>query len=299
MTNELRCVLPAGDICGEGAVWCPEHDALYWTDISRFLVHRFDAASGATYTWIFEEPVTAVCLSTDPERLLLVLGSKIGLWSPRRHPQIETIYRLESAPEMRFNDARVDPRGSLWVGTMRNNVGPHGENLEVDFSGGVLCRIDPGGAISEWKREIGISNTIAWSPDRKRFYSGDSAANVLYSFSYDEGTGAISGERILLARYPQGSPDGSAIDAEGCLWNARYGGRCVIRITPDGSVDRALSLPTLNPTTCTFGGPGLKTLYITSARSADQLSGSVFAMETEVGGIPDYRFQLLPRSKVL
>jgi sugar lactone lactonase YvrE len=299
MANEIRCVVPAGDICGEGAVWCPEQGALYWNDIGRFLLHRVDAASGAAYTWIFEEPVTAVCLTTDPEHLLLVLGSKIGLWSPRIHPRVQTIYELEAAPEMRFNDARVDPRGSLWVGTMRNNVGLHGENLEVDFTGGVLYRIDPDGAVSEWKKGIGISNTIAWSPDRKRFYSGDSAANVLYSFAYDERTGAISGEDLLLSGYPQGSPDGSAIDAEGCLWNARYGGRCLIRITPDGSVDRVVSLPTLNPTTCTFGGPGLKTLYITSARSADQLSGSVFAMETEVGGIPDNRFQLLPGSKVL
>ena len=298
MSDEIRCIVPAGDMCGEGAVWHPEQGALYWNDIGRFLVHRLDASNQATQSWIFDEPVTAVTLTTDPELLLLVLASKVGLWSPRTHPRVQTIYELATAPEMRFNDARVDPRGSLWVGTMRNNVGLHGENLEVDFSGGVLYRIDPDGAISEWKKEIGISNTIAWSPDGKTFYSGDSAANALYSFAYDEQTGAISGERTLLAGYPQGSPDGSAMDSAGCLWNARYGGKCLIRIAPDGGIDRAVDMPVLNPTTCTFGGPGLKTLYITSARSADQLSGSVFAMETKVGGIPDHRFQLLPDSKI-
>jgi sugar lactone lactonase YvrE len=83
------------------------------------------------------------------------------------------------------------------------------------------------------------------------------------------------------------------MDADGYLWNARYGGRCLVRIAPDGSVDRVVAVPVLNPTTCTFGGPGLRTLYVTSARSADQLSGSVFAMELEVGGLPDGRFQLL------
>ncbi len=294
MLEQIQCVVPAGDICGEGAVWHPDQNALYWTDINRFLVHRFDAASRATSTWIFREPVTAVNLTTDAEILLLVMGSQIALWSPRAHPALETIYRLAVAPEMRFNDAKVDPRGSLWAGTMRNNVGLQGEEKTVAFSDGVLYRVDPDGAASEWKREIGISNTLAWSPNRKKFYFGDSPANVIYRFDYDAGAGTISGEDILLAGYPQGLPDGSTIDAQGFLWNARYGGRCVIRIAPNGQVDRVVSLPTANPTTCAFGGHDLRTLYITSARSADQLSGSVFSMEVEVGGLPDHRFRLLP-----
>ena len=296
MLGEIECVVPAGDICGEGAVWNPEQNALYWTDINRFLVHRFDASTHATNTWVFREPVTAVNLTTDSEVLLLVMGSKVALWAPRTHPEVQTIYRLEAAPKMRFNDAMVGPRGSLWAGTMRNNVGSQGEDLDVDFTGGVLYRIDPDGAVSEWKTDIGISNTLAWSPDRKTFYFGDSTANAIYSFHYDEQTGTISEESTLLAGYPKGSPDGSAIDAQGYLWNARYGGRCLIRIAPNGSVDRVISLPTLNPTTCSFGGPDLRTLYITSARSADQLSGSIFSMEVEVGGLPESRFQLLSPS---
>jgi sugar lactone lactonase YvrE len=221
------------------------------------------------------------------------MGSSVALWSPDAHPQLKTIYKLKLAPEMRFNDARVDSRGSLWAGTMRSNVGPAGQDLDVKFTGGVLYRIDPNGSVSEWKREVGISNTVAWSPDRKTFYFGDSPANVIYSFDYNAQTGAISGERTFFAGHPQGLPDGSAMDAEGFLWNARASGGCLIRIAPDGRVDRTVELPTSNPTTCTFGGPNLKTLYITSARSANQLSGSVFAMEVEVGGIPEGRFQLL------
>lgn len=293
MLDEIRCVVPAGDICGEGAVWHPGQNALYWADINRFLVHRFDANTEATNAWMFREPVTAVNLTTDPELLLLVMGSKVALWSPRTHPKMQIIYSLELAPEMRFNDARVDPRGSLWAGTMRNNVGPKGEDLDVDFTGGVLYRIDPNGTACEWEKAIGISNTVAWSPNRKTFYFGDSKANAIYSFDYDEQTGTISGKTTLLAGYPQGFPDGSAIDAQGYLWNARHDGRCLIRIAPNGSVDRVISLPILKPTTCTFGGPGLRTLYITSARSADQLSGSIFSLDVEVGGLPDHRFPIL------
>jgi sugar lactone lactonase YvrE len=292
MMEEIRCVVPAGDICGEGAAWCSEQNALYWTDINRSLVHRYDASTQATETWIFDEPVTAVALTTVPEVLVLVLASKVGFWSPETHPQVQPIYTLASAPEMRFNDARVDPRGSLWAGTMRNNVGPEGENLDVTFSGGVLYRIDPGGAVSEWKKDIGISNTVAWSPNRTRFYFGDSIANVINSYSYNDKTGVIAGELPLLTGYSDGLPDGSAIDAEGYLWNARYGGRCLIRIAPDGRVDRKVAMPVLNPTTCTFGGADLRTLYITSARSAEKLSGSIFSMDLDVGGIPDYRFRL-------
>lgn len=291
MVGLVRCVVPAGDICGEGAIWHPGQNALYWTEINRFLVHRFDAGNQTTRTWIFSEPVTAVNLTKDAEILLLVLGSKVGLWSPRTHPDLRTIYNLETSPGMRFNDARIDPRGSLWVGSMRNNVGLEGEDLKVGFRDGVLYRIDPDGTSSEWKRGLGISNTMAWSPDRKTFYFGDSTANVIYSCAYDEGSGVITGESTFLAGYSQGLPDGSVIDAEGYLWNVRYGGGRLIRVTPDGHIDRVVLLPTLNPTTCTFGGPKLSTLYITSARSADRLSGSVFALDVDVGGLPDNRFR--------
>jgi sugar lactone lactonase YvrE len=292
MLEEIQCVVPAGDICGEGAVWHPEQNALYWTDINRFLVHRFDPSTQAVNTWIFCEPVTAVNLTTDSELLLLVMGSRIALWSPRTHPELRTIFCLATAPEMRLNDARIDPRGSLWAGTMRNNVGPHGEDIEVNYKDGVLYRIDPDGAVSEWKTGVGIANTLAWSPDGTKFYFGDSPANTIYSFHYDACNGTISGEEILIEGCPQGLPDGSVIDAQGCLWNARYGGRCLLRISPNGQIDRTVALPTLNPTTCAFGGPDLRTLYITSARSQDQLSGSVFSMRVEVGGLPEHRFQL-------
>ena len=141
---------------------------------------------------------------------------------------------------MRFNDARVDPRGSLWAGTMRNNVGPGGENVEIEFSGGVLYRIDPDGSATEWKTGIGISNTVAWSPDHNTFYFGDTIPNAIRSYRYNLQTGEISAETPLLVGHAQGLPDGSAMDAEGYLWNARYDGSCVIRISPTGIVDRIL-----------------------------------------------------------
>jgi sugar lactone lactonase YvrE len=292
IVNEFKCIAPSGDICGEGPVWHTLQRALYWTDINRFLVHRYTPDNQATHTWIFEEPVTSVNLTTDSERLLLVFGSCVGLWSPSTHPYVERIFRLSAAPEMRFNDARVDPRGALWAGTMRNNVGRGGEDLDVSFENGVLYRIDPDGNASEWRRGVGISNTVAWSPDLTTFYFGDTTANAIYQFDYDSQTGEISNERPFLMDYQFGVPDGSAIDSQGYLWNTRPGASCLIRVAPDGNIDRLVDLPVLRPTCCTFGGDDLKTLYVTSARCPDRLSGSVFALRTEVGGVPDHCFEL-------
>jgi sugar lactone lactonase YvrE len=292
ISDEVQCVCPAGDICGEGAVWHPEHHALYWTDINRFLVHRLDVADDSLKTWMFEEPVTAVNLTTDPDRLLLVFGSKVGLWSQQTHPRVQSLYHLAESPDMRFNDASVDPRGSLWAGTMRNNVGPQGEDLHVSFGDGTLYRIDPDGSASVWKQGIGISNTVAWSPDRTKFYFGDSIANTIGRFDYYAKTGEIANEQPFLTGYERGAPDGSAMDVDGFLWNTRPGAGCVVRIASDGSINRVVPLAASNPTTCAFGGDDLKTLYITSARSGEQLSGSLFALRTETRGVPENRFRL-------
>src|SRR5258708_6277284 len=157
------CVAPVGDRCGEGAVWHAVERALYWTDINRFLIHRLDEASQSVRTWLFDEPVTALTLTEREDTLIAIFGSKAQLWQPSSNALGPVLFRLETWPNMRCNDARVDPRGSLWIGTMRNNVGPDGKDLDVPFSGGILYRIDADGAVSEWKHDIGISNTVAWN----------------------------------------------------------------------------------------------------------------------------------------
>ncbi|MGB7133637.1 MAG: SMP-30/gluconolactonase/LRE family protein, partial [Candidatus Sulfotelmatobacter sp.] len=116
------CVAPTGDVCGEGAVWHAEHQAVYWNDINRFLVHRFTPADHAVRTWLFDEPVTALTLTERPETLAVVLGSGVILWEPETDVRHDFIFRLEEWPKVRLNDARADPRGSLWIGSMRNNV---------------------------------------------------------------------------------------------------------------------------------------------------------------------------------
>jgi sugar lactone lactonase YvrE len=294
------CVAPTGDWCGEGAVWHAAENSLYWTDINRFLIHRYDAKDRSVKTWFFAEPVTSLILTDRDDTLAVVLGSKVILWKPATDERADQGYKLNGWPRVRFNDARADPRGSLWLGSMRNNVNPDGSPGEDGGKDGgkdgVLIRVDPDGAASEWKREIGISNTVAWSPDHRRFYTADSPANEVYVFDYDPATGAIGGERPFFTGFERGSPDGSTVDSEGYLWNCRYGGHAIVRLAPDGEIERVIEMPVSNVTNCTFGGPDLTTLYITTAGIGamphERFGGGLFTIETNIQGLPENRFRV-------
>jgi len=296
MTGEVVCVAPMGDVCGEGAVWHAAENAVYWVDINRFLIHRFQVADAAVRSWIFDVPVTALSLTDRDDVLLVVLGSGVILWEPATDKRHDPLFKYEAWPAVRLNDARSDPRGSLWVGSMRNNIAADGSAIEFGGTDGVLLRLDADGKTSVWRKDIGISNTMAWSPDRQRFYTGDSIANVVWAYDYDQATGAISNERPFLQGFARGLPDGSAMDAEGFLWNCRYYGNCVVRVAPDGKIDRVVEMPVKNITTCCFGGADLKTLFVTTASAhaplGDRLAGSLFAIRTEVKGQAENRFGL-------
>jgi sugar lactone lactonase YvrE len=289
------CVAPTGDWCGEGAVWHAAEKCVYWTDINRFLIHRFDSIERSVKSWFFDEPVTSMILTDRDDTLAVTLGSRVIFWKPATDERWDQGFRYATWPNVRSNDARPDPRGSLWLGSMRNNVNPDGSPGTVSGTDGVLLRIDPNGDVTEWKRDIGISNTVVWSPDRKHFYTADSPINQLYVFDYDEATGAISGQRPLLFGFERGFPDGSNIDSEGYLWNCRYGGHCIVRVAPNGVIERVIEMPVSNVTTCTFGGPDLTTLYVTTAAlgtpPGERFAGGLFTIETDVQGLPENRFR--------
>ena len=291
-----QCVAPTADVCGEGAVWHSDEQALYWTDINRFLVHRFTPKDNCVRTWLFDEPVTALVLTSRHDTLLVILGSRALFWLPKSDIRRDHGFRLEGWPLVRCNDARADPRGSLWIGSMANNVNADGSTGSVEGARGILFRVDPDGSVREWKHEIGIANTLAWNPERTRFYTADTLANSISVYEYEYATGEIRNERPFFCGFPRGLPDGSAMDSEGHLWNCRYGGRCIVRVAPDGRLDQVIEMPVDNVTTCTFGGPDLRTLYITTALSrrgsGGRFAGGLFALETSVKGQPENQFGL-------
>jgi sugar lactone lactonase YvrE len=295
MIGEVVCVAPTGDVCGEGAVWHAAENAVYWTDINRFLIHRLEVADSSVRTWFFEEPVTSLSLTDRDDVLVVVLGSRVILWEPATDARHDPIFLLDGWPKVRLNDARCDPRGSLWLGSMRNNVNADGSSGEAGGNDGVLVRLDPDGAVTSWRTGIGIANTLAWSPDRRHFYFADTIANVIWVYEYDLATGAISNERPFLKNFGRGLPDGSAMDAEGYLWNCRFYGNCIVRVAPDGKVERVVEMPVKNITTCAFGGGDLSTLFVTTASAqaspGDRLAGSLFSIQTGVRGQAENRFR--------
>lgn len=292
----LRCAAPVGDHCGEGLVWCAPEAAAYWTDINRFLIHRYDEASSGVRSWHFEEPVVALALTAEPGRFLVALGSRLVWWWPATDRRADHGFALPDHPRARLNDGRADPHGHFWIGSMQNNVNPDGSPGAVGKGLGALYRIAPDGGAGAWLSGLGIANTLCWSPDGGTFYFADTLENEIRAFDVDRQTGAISGGRPHFAGFDRGLPDGSAIDAEGHLWNARYGGACLVRIAPDGGVSGVVEVPAPNVTTCAFGGVDLRTLYITSAGlgtpPGHRLAGSLFSLRTEVPGLPENRVRL-------
>ena len=171
---EPLCIIPAGDFCGEAVTWHAAANCLYWTDINRFLLHAYDVNSKSTRTYIFDQPVVALSLTDRPEQLLVALGSELILFDLTKGTTESLPARLDSWPGIRFNDGRSDPLHAFWIGSMGNNVGPNGEALPVIDGKGSLYRYRIGRPLEIMETNIGIPNTLCWSPDSRHFYFGDS-----------------------------------------------------------------------------------------------------------------------------
>lgn len=297
MNYKVECICPVGDWVGEAATWSAHENSLYWCDINRFLVHRLNINSGKLDNWFFPQAVVAISLTTDPERLLIVLDEKLILWSPKTNKQVDFGFSLPGYPQVRFNDGRSDPLGNFWVGSMRNNLSVDGELTQAGGEDGIMFCVNPQKTVSQWIKKIGIANTLCWSPDVKTFYTADSLANKVYAYQYHKQDASISSPREILKDFNRGIPDGSAIDSQGYLWNCRFGGKCIVRVAPDGSVAQIIEMPVYNVTTACFGGEDLKTLFVTTAsllrKTGERGAGSVFAIKTEVAGLPENKFTLV------
>lgn len=292
-SDRIRCIAPVGDRCGEAATWNEEDNVLYWSDVNRFLVHALDAQTDSVRSWFFDEPVVALSLTEKRDELLVALGSRLILWNKRTDARRDHGFRCAGWPDVRLNDGRAGPGGEFWIGSMANNVGQHGEANEAVAGKGELYRVNSGGPPKLFRGKLGISNTVCWSPDRRSFYFGDTMKNTIWVYDYDGPAMSISGERPFFSGFSRGHPDGSAMDSEGFLWNCRFGGSCIVRVAPDGTVDQVIEMPVRNITTCAFGGADLRTLYITTASiltdPSDRLAGSLFAVDVDVPGAAAFR----------
>lgn len=278
-------ILHAQATLGEGSLWNPATQQLYWVDIERGELHFFDPATGHDRHLPTHARVGTVVPLPDGNVLVALQTGLHHL--DTTSGQLRLLVNPLREPSLRFNDGKCDPAGRFWVGTF--------DLLERPGSG-TLYRLDPDGRLHVLLHPITNSNGIAWSLDRTTMYYIDTPTYTVQAFDYDLATGAIANPRVII-RFAAGGgfPDGMTLDAEGKLWVALWGGGTVHRYDPaTGALLQAIAVPAPNTSSCAFGGPELKTLFITTARgglSAEQLrefplSGDLFAAEPGVRGVP-------------
>ncbi len=291
MTDEASVLIDAGNTLGEGPLWHPKAERLFWFDIIERTMFASDARGGSVSSWTFDDRVSAA--GWIDETTLLIASERALFTFDVQSGRSDTVIDLEADnPNTRSNDGRADPRGGFWIGTM-------GLNAERDA--GAIYRYCRGNLVKLMDR-VTVPNSICFSPDGETAYFTDSRKGQVMRWGLDPATGDpvgtpsifvdLSGEPFV--------PDGSVTDADGFLWNAEWRGGRVTRYRPDGTVDRRIALSAPNATCPAFGGPGLQRLFVTSARQAmseDDLknapqSGALFSVDPGVTGWPEPRVLL-------
>ena len=280
---------------GEGITFSKKDQTLYWLDINNTSkLHRFNLINQQKDIFEIPEIVTATSIKSENE-IILVSNNGINLFDTN-NKKFERILNIENKfLHTRSNDGASDVMGRLWFGTMQNNFDKDGESIPIKENIGKLYRVDKDNIITIVEDNIGIPNTFVWSPDNKNFYFTDTLDGNIMKYDYDVETGNLSNKQFF-ANFDRGFPDGSTMDTDGCLWNCRWGGSCVVRYTPSGEVDQVIEMPVENITNCVFGGKDLKTLFITSAKNPGknqhELDGSLFSINLNYQGLEDHKSKI-------
>ena len=269
---------------GEGPVWVERDQALWFVDIKKQLIHRFDPASGDKQSW---EAPQQVSFLFPAESGGFVAGLHHGLYRfDERDGSFELIVEVEpDKPNNRLNDGVVDIEGRLWFGTM--------DNAEQSQSGAFYCFAD--GTLTHTGVEgIAITNGPAVSPDGRTLYLVDTKEGTIEAADIDD-DGKIGARRpFVKVDAADGHPDGPTVDSEGCLWIALYDGWEVHRYSPIGDLLERIRFPVSNITKIAFGGPDLRTAYATTARQLlkpDDIArqpqiGDLFEFAAGIAGVP-------------
>ncbi|NQU39105.1 MAG: SMP-30/gluconolactonase/LRE family protein [Lentisphaerae bacterium] len=271
---------------GEGPLWHPDEQRIYWLDIPNSLLFRHRPKTGETETFDTGVPVGGMTLQSDGSLALFMAEGAVRIWQDGAF--VRTI--LEEIVEERgnrFNDVIADPEGRVFCGVM-----------STEARAGRLYRLDPNGDLTVMLEGTGTANGMGFSPDLTQMYFCDSRLRTLSVFDYERTTGALSNRRILLTpEGDEGKPDGMTVDAEGCLWSARWDGARLVQLDSLGHELLRIDFPVRNVSCVTFGGADYKDMFITTARAGDAekngtLSGSLFHLNLGVQGRPEFRSAL-------
>lgn len=286
--------LPAPpSLLGESPFWHPDEAALYWCDIPGRQLNRYATATGEHRRWSFEcEP--ACCAPMPGGTLMLAQRDGIFVFDPATGERTRLVEPPYDPETMRFNDGKADPLGRFWASTV----------FEPRTAARAALYRYAAGRIDRIAGDATVGNGLAFSPDARTLYWSDTTSHRIDAFDFDVAVGAVSNRRVFARFAPKvagqdlaaygGRPDGAAVDVEGALWVAMFEGQRLLRIGADGRVLRELPLPVRCPTMPCFGGPDLKTLFVTTSRekrpadelAAQPLAGAVLSLRVDVPGLP-------------
>lgn len=281
--SDAKVIWPVGAILGEGPVWAPAENAVYFVDIKKPALHRYSLADGARKSWDMPEPIGwAIPRANKPG---FIAGFKSGFATMTLDPvEIEFFAHPEKhLPGNRRNDAKVDSKGRIWAGSMDDAI--------VETTG-ALYRIDTDLSWRGMDEGYKICNGPTFCRAGKTLYHTDTAIDTIYAYTLSE-DGEISNKRVFIEFEPDwGSPDGMTTDAEDHIWVAHWGGSRVSRFTPQGKLDRFIPLPASQITSCVFAGDKLDRMFVTSAAGGvdEELAGALFEVDPGVRGAPSYAF---------
>ena len=272
---------------GEGPIWHVGRQQLFFFDINEQTLFAATVAGEIVEQWLFNELVSAAGI-VDDETLVLVTESGLKGFDLKTGG-LAPLQKIEADNALtRGNDSRVHPSGAFWIGTMSKSEEEQAIGALYHYRAGVLTTLKTG---------LKVTNATCFSPDGKIAYWTDTPSKKIMQVATDSDTGMPISEWTLFADVDghRGYPDGAVVDSEGYLWNARWGGNCVVRHAPDGSIDRIIEVPVSQVSCPAFGGPDLKTLFITTAAknldaealAKEEVAGGLFAIYVDIAGQPE------------
>jgi D-xylonolactonase len=279
--HKPRLIADYACVIGEGPLWHPVEQRLYWIDIHNGRMFRYHPTSGQHEQCYEGDIVGGFTIQEDGALLLFMAKGSVKIW--RENELTTLIDEIPEERDSRFNDVIADPAGGVFCGTM-----------STDNHSGRLYQLHTDGTYKKLLDGIGCSNGLGFSPDLKYLYYTDSVAGTIYLFNYDLSTGSISDKQTFIHNPEEiGVPDGLTIDAKGNIWSARWDGGCLIRYTMGGIEDLRITLPARKISSVTFGGPDYTDIYVTTAGgdNKDQEgkgAGALFHLNLGIRGKPDF-----------